>query len=73
MEKRLEQKLYNLKKYILQNLRLFMYLFNHGSRESVVGMWTGMDWTVRRSKHGNWWNFPHIFRAKSKATQPPVL
>jgi hypothetical protein len=52
MEKRFEQKLYNLKKYTLQSIQLFTYLFNHGTRESVVDIWTGMDWTVRRSNTG---------------------
>jgi len=43
MEKRFEQKLYKLMKYVLQPVKLFTCLFNHGSRESAVGIWTGMD------------------------------
>jgi hypothetical protein len=60
MEKRFEQLLYNLMKYIFQALQLFTCLFNHGSRESVVGLWTGMEWTVRRSKTGIVEISPHI-------------
>jgi hypothetical protein len=41
MEKRFEGKLYNLMNYILQAVQLFTCLFNNGSRESVVFMWTG--------------------------------
>jgi len=58
MEKRFEQKLYNLMKYILQAVQLFTCLFNHGSQESVVSMWTGVDWTVRRSNTGTGEIFP---------------
>ena len=73
MEKLFEQKLYTLMKYILQCIQLFACLFNHGSRESVVGMWTGMDWTVRRSNTGIGEIFPPIFRENSRPTQPPEL
>ena len=45
-------------KYRLQSIKLFTCLFNHGSREGVVGMWTGMNWTVHCSNTGTGEIFP---------------
>jgi hypothetical protein len=58
-------------KYVLQAIKLFTFLFNHGSRESVVGMWTGMDWTVSRSNTGIGEIFP-TYSERTRSQHSPL-